>query len=122
MKLQITVEGNAYEVEVEVLEEDEGASRSSYAPYHPFPATPHAQAHTRDDAADSKICLSPVNGLVIRVHVKPGQPVQPNDLVMVLEAMKMETNIMAPCAAIVKCVRVSPGDSVKLNQILVEFE
>jgi biotin carboxyl carrier protein len=41
---------------------------------------------------------------------------------MVLEAMKMETNVTAPRTGIVKSVHMAPGDSVKLNQIVVEFE
>ena len=61
-------------------------------------------------------------GLVIKVNVKPGQPVQAGDLMMVLEAMKMETNVTAPRTGIVKSVHMAPGDSVKLNQIVVEFE
>jgi len=41
---------------------------------------------------------------------------------MVLEAMKMETNVTAPGAGIVKSVNVTAGDSVKVNQVIVEFE
>ncbi len=41
---------------------------------------------------------------------------------MVLEAMKMETSVIAPIAGQVKSVKVAPGEAVKLNQILVEFE
>jgi methylmalonyl-CoA carboxyltransferase small subunit len=41
---------------------------------------------------------------------------------MVLEAMKMETNITAPVAGKIKKINVAHGDGVKVNQILVEFE
>ena len=41
---------------------------------------------------------------------------------MVLEAMKMETNVTAPHAGVIKTVQVAQGDSVKVNQVLVEFE
>jgi biotin carboxyl carrier protein len=41
---------------------------------------------------------------------------------MVLEAMKMETNVTALCAGTVESVKVAAGDSVKVNQVLVEFE
>ena len=125
MKLQITVEGKTYEVEVEVLEEDEGARQPSYAQLSPPPLVPGALSYGQvagENLADMKICRSPVTGLVIKVNVEPGQTVQPNDLMMVLEAMKMETNLMAPCAATVKSVSVASGDSVKLNQVVIEFE
>jgi biotin carboxyl carrier protein len=63
-----------------------------------------------------------VTGVVIKVNVAPGQAIQANDLIMVLEAMKMETNVTAPNAGTVKNVRVTEGGSVKLNQVVVEFE
>jgi methylmalonyl-CoA carboxyltransferase small subunit len=131
LKLQITVEGKTYEVEVEVLEEDQSLHQPSYGPYQPFSATPQSvpapgiQSHdqaAKGNAEDVKLCRSPVTGLVIKVNVAPGQSVQQNDLIMVLEAMKMEANVTAPGAGIVKSVNVAPGDSVKVNQVVVEFE
>ena len=53
---------------------------------------------------------------------KPGQQLQPNDLLLVLEAMKMETNVTAPVAGKVKNINVQPGDGVQVNQVLVELE
>jgi biotin carboxyl carrier protein len=131
LKLQITIEGKTYEVEVDVLEEDGSARQPSYAPYQPAPATfqpmtfPGAQtpgAATEGDGDEEKLCRSPVTGLVIKVNVEPGQSVRANDLIVVLEAMKMETNVTAPLAGVVKSVSVAPGDSVKVNQVVVEFE
>ena len=60
--------------------------------------------------------------MVIKIEVEPGQMVQPKDVVMVLESMKMEMQITAPQAAVVKSVLVTVGSSVKVNQLLVEFE
>jgi len=125
LKLQITVDGNTYEVEVEILEQDDSARPSSYAQPSPPPVVPGALSYGQldgEDLAAMKTCHSPVTGLVIKVNVQPGQQVQQNQLMMVLEAMKMETNLMAPCAATVKAVTVAPGDSVKLNQVVIEFE
>ena len=132
MKLQITIDGRVYEAEVEILEDDDLSPRSpAYAPYQPAPlAAPsipfsgtHAQSQEPEDGADEeKVCRSPVRGLVIKVNVEPGQAVEANELIVVLEAMKMETNVTAHRAGIVKSVSVAPGDSVKVNQIVVEFE
>ena len=61
-------------------------------------------------------------GLVIKVNVEPGQAVEAGEVLMVLEAMKMETNMTAPRAGTVKSVHVKPGDPVKVDQLLVEFE
>ena len=71
---------------------------------------------------EAKVCRSPVAGVAIKVSVQPGQELQSNDLMMVLEAMKMETNISAPISGKVKKVNIAEGDGVKLNQVLVEFE
>jgi methylmalonyl-CoA carboxyltransferase small subunit len=69
-----------------------------------------------------KICRSPVTGLVIKVNVEPGQTVEQNDLLMVLEAMKMETQVTAMHQGTVKSVNVVAGNSVKVHQPLIEFE
>jgi biotin carboxyl carrier protein len=60
--------------------------------------------------------------MVINVEVTPGQVVEANQVVVVLESMKMEMQITAPQAAVVKSVFVTSGSSVKVNQLLVEFE
>ena len=59
---------------------------------------------------------------MIRVNVKPGQEIQPNDVIVVLEAMKMETSITAHQTGRVKSVHVAPGDPVKAHQVLIEVE
>jgi len=131
LKLQITIEGKTYEVEVELLEDDANPRPPSYETYIPVPATLQSMAEAdarsqseeaQEPADQEKLCCSPINGLVIRVIVEPGQQVEANDLIVVLEAMKMETNVTAPRAGTVKAVCVAPGDPVKLNQVIVEFE
>ena len=130
MRLQILIDGTMYEAEVEIAEDD-------YPPQtqdnRPAPATatiqstvlrtpPKPGSSLESDVDESKLCRSPVAGIVVRVNVRPGQQLQVNDLMVVLEAMKMETNVTAPIAGKLKSVNVSPRDSVKSNQILVEFE
>lgn len=131
MKLQISIDGKTYETEVEVLEDDAMPRQPNYGPYHPLPATvqsmPASAAQSQAPAAgeavdEKKVCRSPVTGIVIKVNVEPGQPIEANDPIMVLEAMKMETNVTAHGAGKVKNVRVAQGDSVKVNQVVVEFE
>jgi methylmalonyl-CoA carboxyltransferase small subunit len=129
LKLQITINGKTYTAEVEVLEDDGSTRKSGSAPYQSDPAVPMpsvgaytpASTLNRSDV-DNKRYLSPLMGLVSNVNVKPGQQVEANELIIVLEAMKMETSITAHHAGKVKSVSVAPGDSVKLNQLLVEFE
>ena len=129
MKLRITIDGKTYEAEVEILEDEE--SEHPYVPYTPAPVsyTPAPVSFTPSPApvADSsgnagKVCRSPVTGLVITVNIEPGQSVQANDVLFVLEAMKMENQVTAPHAGTVKSVNVVPGNSVKVHQVLLEFE
>jgi len=54
--------------------------------------------------------------------VEPGQEVQPNDVLVVLESMKMENNVTAAHTATVKSVNAVAGSSVKVHQVLLEFE
>ena len=128
MKLQITIDGKTYAADVEVLDEGAGEDLSgdlsdSAVAQHPLPPgayTPSRVAETH--SADEKMYQSPVNGLVIRVNVVPGQELKAGDLILVLEAMKMETSIAAHHAGRVKAVNVTAGNPVKLHQALVELE
>ncbi len=130
MKLQIGIDGKTYEVEVEVVEDDAIQRQPNYGPYPLVPATvsaPLPAARTQSAVAEEnvdeeKLCRSPVAGVVIKVNVETGQTIEANDLIVVLEAMKMETNVTAPSTGKVKNVRVAQGDPVKVNQVVVEFE
>ena len=62
---------------------------------------------------------APMPGVVVDVPVSEGQPVQPSDIVVVLESMKMQNEFTPPRAGVVHHVRVKPGDRVEQNQIMV---
>ena len=127
MKLRITISGKAYDVDVEILEAAESAPE--YPPYPPAPSVyvpveiPASPAAVQtEETHNEQECRSPVAGIVISVEATPGQAVEANQVVIVLESMKMEMRITAPKAAVVKSVFVTPGSSVKVNELLVEFE
>ena len=77
---------------------------------------------TGPGGVNAKECRSPVTGMVIKVYVEPGRTVEANEVLVVLESMKMEMQITAPHAGVVKSVLVTQGSSVKTEQLLVEFE
>jgi len=64
---------------------------------------------------------APMPGLVVRVLVAAGQAVTPGQGLIVLEAMKMENELRAAAAGVVREVRVQPGVAVDKGQVLVEF-
>ncbi len=70
----------------------------------------------------SRLLLAPMPGLVTRLDVKQGDKVEPGQPVAVMEAMKMENVLRAPKAATVKATPVKAGDSVAVDQVIVEFE
>ncbi len=134
MKLRITVDGKAYEVDVEVAAPEHPIyGVGGYFPMSParVPAPAPAVAAPPPPAPgeapatavnEEKVCRSPISGIVVRIAARPGQQIQVGDGVLVLEAMKMETDITAPVAGKVSQINVNVGDSVKGGQVLVEFE
>ena len=127
MKLKITVENKTYEVEVEALEPEAVPAPRGYvmepsAVRVPAAAPVAAPAAAGGAINEEKVCRSPISGIVVKVAAQPGQSIQPGDILLVLEAMKMETNITAPIAGKVAKVNVNAGDGVQGGQVLVEFE
>ncbi len=133
MKLKITVHGVAYEVEVEVLDPGEAAPAGTPLPARrPLaPATPNGQPvqpkqvaapPAASGAVPEKGVVSPIAGIVLEVQCAPGDSVQVNQALLILEAMKMKTSITAPAAGKVRAVHVAAGETVRENQLLVELE
>jgi methylmalonyl-CoA carboxyltransferase small subunit len=130
LKLKITVDGRVYEVEVDVFEPEPlgpayvppvGSARVPAAtPGTPPPVPPRPGAAPVAD--EGKVCRSPIAGTVAKVPVQVGQEIKVNDVLLVLEAMKMETVITAPVAGKVARINAKVGDVVQGGQVLVEFE
>lgn len=127
MKLKITVEGKVYEVEVEVAESEPttgvryvetGAHPTASAPVTVAPPTSGSEIV----ADETKVCRSPLAGVVSEVNVEVGQEVAAEQQLLVLEAMKMFTTITSPVAGKIKSVRVEKTAAVKQGQVLIEFE
>jgi len=70
----------------------------------------------------SKYVLSPMPGLLVQVAVKPGQKVQAGERVAVIEAMKMENVLFASADGVVKEIKAAQGESLAVDQPIVEFE
>ena len=131
MKLNITIDGKTYEVEVDAAEPgppaavpySAGGLNIGSAPLRvPAGAAPVAPPADSKPVKEDKVCRSPVSGVVVRVAAQVGQSLQTGDILLVLEAMKMETNITAPSPGKIAAIRVNQGDSVQAGQVVVEFE
>jgi biotin carboxyl carrier protein len=126
MRLQIELEGIIYNVNVENVD-----NNHEPAPFAGLPAdversvpeafTPRKRRKPRA-RSNERECRSPMCGTIVQVNVTPGQMVEADDVLLVLEAMKMETNIRAPRSGRVKAVHVTPGESVFTDELMVELE
>ena len=108
-KYRVNVNGTVYEVE---LEEITGAAPAAAAPVASPAAAPAAAP-----AGGEKVC-APMPGTILSVNVSNGSAVKKGDVLMILEAMKMENEIMAPCDGTVTSVSVTKGAAVESGALL----
>lgn len=109
---KIKVNGKVYEVELEEVTSVEGHVAAEKAA--PAAAPVSAPTATSGETVDS-----PMPGVIVDVKVKVGDVVKEGDLVAVLEAMKMETEIFSPKSGTVSAVNVSKGSQVELGDALI---
>lgn len=111
-KYRVNVNGTVYEVE---LEEITGA-----APAASVAAPAAAPAPVAAPAGGEKVC-APMPGNILAVNVSNGSAVKKGDVLMILEAMKMENEIMAPRDGVVASVNVSKGATVNTGDLLLSL-
>lgn len=109
----VKVNGNAYRVEISA------AGELAASPIAQAPATGVQGTNASSNAADS--LPSPLAGNVFKILVSPGQQVSAGETVIVLEAMKMETEVSAPVAGTVASIDVTVGDSVAVGDSLIKL-
>ena len=106
-KYRVTVNGTAYEIE---LEELTGAAPAAAAAPAPAPAAAAP--------AGGEQVTSPMPGTILDVKVSQGASVKKGDVLMILEAMKMENEIMCPCDGKVASIHASKGTAVESGTLL----
>ena len=123
MKYKITLKGRTYEVEVErgeamLLDEYEAAAPVPSAPAAPAPAAAPAAAAPAAVSAGTKVD-APLPGNVLNVKVSVGQAVKAGDVLVIIEAMKMENEVAAPCDGVVKQIVADRGAVVATGDTLL---
>lgn len=116
--LRITVNGTVYDVQVEELGSD-AAPAPAAAPAAVASAAPVKAVAQRKTAAAGEKVAAPMPGTIVSVNVSEGQTVKKGDVLVVLEAMKMENEIKAPRDGSISSVAVSKGASVDTGATLV---
>jgi len=130
---RIHVNGKQYDVAVEELgSETSPVTKPTSVPVQtPTTPTPVVQPTSKPVAEQKKetapaggganqvSIVAPMAGLVIDVFAKVGQSVNPGDKLLILEAMKMENDIVSDTSGIINSVETSKGDNVETGQVLV---
>ena len=114
--LKITVNGVVYDVQVE---EADGSVATAAPAAAPAPKAVAPAVKKAAPAAAGEPVTSPMPGTIINVPVKVGQAVKKGDVLVILEAMKMENEIKAAKDATVVSIAVSKGESVNTGTVLV---
>lgn len=114
----ITVNGNVYDVTVE-----EGKTSGAAASAPVKPAAPKAapKPAAPSGAQGAVKVNAPMQGKILKVNVAVGAAVKKGDILLILEAMKMENEIFAPQDGTVATVECSVGDSVETGKVLVSM-
>ena len=119
---RITVNGTAYDVAV--AEWGAGAAPVAAAPVAAAPAAPVAAAPSAPAASGAEGAVkvsAPMPGKILAIKANVGQALKKGDVVMVLEAMKMENEIVAPADGTVAGINVAVGDSVESGDTLASL-
>ena len=127
MKYKVTLNGRTYEVEVEagkamLIDEYEAIAPSAAPAAAPVAApatTPAAAPAAGVTVSGGESVKAPMPGNILKVNVSVGQTVKEGDLLVVLEAMKMENEIFAPKSGTVAQVLVQKGSTVDTGATMV---
>lgn len=116
-KYNVTVNGNSYEITLEVVDAADVKTVSAPAAA-PAPAPAAVPAPATPVANGGETVTSPMPGTILNVNVQNGASVKKGDVLMILEAMKMENEIMSPCDGTITSVNVQKGASVETGAVL----
>ncbi len=122
MKYKVTLNKRVYEVEVEegsAMLIDEYELAAPAAPAAPVAAAPVAAAAPAAGLAAGEVVKSPMPGNILKINAVQGQAVKEGDVLVVLEAMKMENDVVAPRDGTVAQVVVAKGTVVETGSPLV---
>ncbi|WP_068473909.1 biotin/lipoyl-containing protein [Saccharicrinis aurantiacus] len=115
----VSVNGTVYEVEVH--QEKKAVSKTPKLVRKPIARKP-GEGAVPQKATGAGAVKAPLPGNIFQLNVAVGDSVSKGDVLLVMEAMKMENNVLAEKDGVVKEIKVGLGDAVLQNDILIEFE
>ena len=117
-KYEVEVNGETFIVSLKEISNEEAAQKLAAAAPTPAPSAKKA-APAPAPTGDGEVVPAPMAGIVLSVHKNVGDAVKKGDVLVILEAMKMENEILAPADGVVKAIHVSSNESVESNQPLL---
>jgi glutaconyl-CoA/methylmalonyl-CoA decarboxylase subunit gamma len=138
-KFEFTINGNKYEVNLKDVEENIAHIEVNGTDYsveihreikmNKTPRLVRSEVRTRPNeghivkkgSAGGYQVMAPLPGSIFKMLVKEGDEVKKGDVLLIMEAMKMENNVMSEKEGVVKSVRVKVGDNVLQNDVLIEL-
>ena len=116
-KYRVNVNGTVYEVELEEITGAAAAPAAAPAPA-PAPVAAPAPAPVATAAVGGEKVTAPMPGNILSVNVAVGDTVKRGQVLLILEAMKMENEIMSPCDGVIASVNTSKGSAVESGALL----
>ena len=117
-KYNVTVNGTAYEITLEVVDAADVKAAPVAAPAPAAAPAPVAAPAPAAAPAGGETVNSPMPGTILSINVQNGSVGKKGDVLMILEAMKMENEIMSPCDGTITSVNVNSGASVETGAVL----
>ncbi len=136
-KYKFTINGNTYDVEMESIEDNVAKMEINGTHYdveihrevkksktptllRPSVPKPDKSDIQKKDGGTTSVIEAPLPGSIISIDVKAGDIVKKDQRILVMEAMKMENNVLAEKDCVIEKILVSPGDTVLQGDTLVE--
>ena len=110
---KVKVNGKVYEVELESVSESQGSIQT------PAQTAPKAAQPVANASGAAYELKAPMAGTILDVKVKVGDAIQEGAVVCILEAMKLENEVVADISGVVKAINVTKGDAVENGKVLV---
>ncbi len=113
----IEVNGTSYDVDVHVTEKSSKTPRLVRKPVVNKPG----EGSIKKSGSGASTVKAPLPGSIIKINIAVGDSINPGDTLLVMEAMKMENNVLAEKGGTVKAIKVAVGDSVLQDDVLIEI-
>ncbi|MDQ1769398.1 acetyl-CoA carboxylase biotin carboxyl carrier protein subunit [Labilibaculum sp. A4] len=114
---KIEVNGTSYDVDVHVADKSSKTPRLVRKPVVNKPG----EGSIKKSGGGASTVKAPLPGSIIKINIAVGDSINPGDTLLVMEAMKMENNVLAEKGGTVKAIKVAVGDSVLQDDVLIEI-